>query len=390
MGSNRRTLALTGQTREDRHTPRALHPATIGDLLLCYRIAAGLTQEELAERATLSVRAIGDIERGVKQRPHRETIRLLADALALSDEERDCFLATARQQRTLPPTLAPVLSSPSNLPAQVTPLVGRAEAVREASTMLRREAVRLLTITGTGGVGKTRLAIAVADDICAEMPDGVVFVPLAAVRDPALVPYVVAQALDVRERVGESPDAAIVGAIGQKRLLLVLDNFEHLPTAAAFVGVVLAACPRLAALVTSRAPLHLYGEHEFPLEPLAIPPARQSADLAALARVPAVTLFIQRAGDSPRLPAHTGQCGRRRGHLPPPRRPAPRPRTGSGAYPPARPCRTTRTPRSPVAPAHNRSCGSPPTPANDAGRDRLESRSARCGRTAIVPAVGDL
>ncbi|MHB8647673.1 MAG: ATP-binding protein [Thermomicrobiales bacterium] len=289
--------AISGAERERRapREPRALHPETLGDLLLRHRIAAALTQEELAERATLSIRAIGDIERGVKQRPHRETIRLLADALALSDAERDRFIVAARQQRMPTPALAPVMITPSNLPAQVTPLVGRAEAVRAAGALLRREDVRLLTITGTGGVGKTRLAIAVADALRADYPDGIAFVLLAAVRDPALVPFAVAQALDVRERAGESLEVAIVGTIGRKRLLLVIDNFEHLPSTAPFVGAVLAACPRLAVLATSRVPLHVYGEHEFPLEPLAVPPARQDADLAALARVPAVDLFIQRA-----------------------------------------------------------------------------------------------
>ncbi len=297
LSSVRRTIAATGQAREDRHAPRALHTEIVSDLLRRYRIAAGLTLEELAERASLSVRAIGDIKRGVKQRPHRETIRLLADALDLSDEERDRFLAVSRQERALTPALASVMSAPSNLPAQVTPLVGRADAVRAASALIRRDSVRLLTITGTGGVGKTRLAIAIADEMRTDMPDGVVFTPLVAVRDPALVPYAVTQALDVRERAGESLEAAIVGTIGQKRLLLVLDNFEHLPAAAPFVGAVLAACPRLAVLATSRNPLHVYGEHAFPLEPLALPPVRQSADIAALARIPAVDLFIQRADD---------------------------------------------------------------------------------------------
>lgn len=295
MSGTSQAINAAERERRAHREPRALHPETVGDLLRRYRIAAGLTQEELAERAALSVRAVGDIERGAKQRPHRETLRLLADALDLADDERDRFFALARSQRSAVAALAPVLSAPSNLPAQVTPLVGRADVVRAAATMIRSASVRLLTITGTGGVGKTRLAIAVADELRAEMPDGVLFVPLAAVRDPALVPYAVAQALDVRERAEESLDAAIFGTIGQKRLLLVLDNFEHLPAAAPFVGAALAACPRLVVLATSRVPLRVYGEHEFPLEPLAVPLARESPDIAALARVPAVDLFIQRA-----------------------------------------------------------------------------------------------
>ncbi|MCA1723185.1 MAG: tetratricopeptide repeat protein [Thermomicrobia bacterium] len=295
MSSTSQAISTAEREKRARHEPRALHPETVGDLLLRYRMAAELTQEELAEQAALSVRAIGDIERGAKRRPHRETIRLLAAALGLSDAEHDEFLAASRQRPAPAPTLAAMMTVPSNLPAQVTPLVGRAEAMKAACALFRRNDVRLLTIIGPGGVGKTRLAIAVADALRADVPDGVVFVPFATVRDAAFVPSALAQALEVRERAGVSLEAAIIATIGQKRLLLVLDNFEHLLNAAPIVGAVLAACPRLAALVTSRAPLHIYGEHEFPLEPLAVPPARRSADIAALARVPAVDLFIQRA-----------------------------------------------------------------------------------------------
>jgi predicted ATPase/transcriptional regulator with XRE-family HTH domain/Tfp pilus assembly protein PilF len=294
VGGTSRATDTDEREQHARCEPRALHPETVGDLLRRYRITVGLTQEKLAERATLSVRAIGDIERGVKRRPHRETIRLLADALALSDTERDDFLAASRQCPPPAPALAAMFAVPSNLPAQVTPLIGRAEAMRAACALLRREDVRLLTVTGTGGVGKTRLAIAVADALRADAPDGVVFVPLAAVRDPALVPYAVVQALDARGRVGESLEAVIFDAIGRKRLLLVLDNCEHLPTVAPLVAAALTACPRLVVLATSRAPLHIYGEHEFPLEPLAVPPARHNTDIATLARIPAVVLFVQR------------------------------------------------------------------------------------------------
>lgn len=137
MSGRSQPVIADDEGQKARREPRALWPETVGDLLRRYRVAAGLTQEELAERATLSVRAIGDIERGVKQRPHRETIRLLADALDLSDEERDRFLATARQQRAPVPALASVASAPSNLPAQVTPLVGRGEDVRAVRAAAR-------------------------------------------------------------------------------------------------------------------------------------------------------------------------------------------------------------------------------------------------------------
>ncbi|MGI8689439.1 MAG: ATP-binding protein [Thermomicrobiales bacterium] len=290
-----RRLISTVAWRREREQESSPPLATFGDLLRRLRIAAGLTQEELAARATLSARAISEIECGRKQRPQRETIRLLADVLGLSDDARVLFEATARR----PPAAAsqPVLAAhvPHNLPAPVTPVVGREDDLAAVAALLCRVDVRLVTITGLGGIGKTRLGLEIAAHLLAGFPDGVFFVPLAAARDPAFVIAAIARTLGVKEGPGQEMRESLVAALRGKRRLLVLDNFEHLLPAADGVADLLAACPRLKVLVTSRAPLHLHGEHEWSVDPLPLPAARDAADARAIARSPAVELFRQRA-----------------------------------------------------------------------------------------------
>src|SRR5271165_1628310 len=175
-----------------------------GDVLARYRKAAGLTQEELAERARLSRNAISALERGSRQSPRRDTVVLLAAALELADEERSQLLVAARRHRqfadvTPPP---PPQLLPSNLPHPPTPLIGREQEVSQATALLAREEVRLLTLTGVGGVGKTRLAIEVASLIRPAFSSGVFFVSLAAVTEAELVTDAVAAVLGVREQAG--------------------------------------------------------------------------------------------------------------------------------------------------------------------------------------------
>lgn len=292
--ADRRLISTVAWQRE-REQASSTPPPAFGDLLRRLRIAVGLTQEELAARATLSARAISEIECGRKQRPQRETVRLLADALSLSDEARALFEATARPHPAAVPQ--PVLAAPipHNVPASVTPVVGREDDLAAVAALLCRADVRLVTITGLGGIGKTRLGLEIAANILASFPDGVPFVPLAVVRDPAFVIAAIARTLSVKEAPGQEVRESLVVALRGKRQLLVLDNFEHLLPAAAAVADLLAVCPWLKVLVTSRAPLHLHGEHEWSVDPLPLPAARDAADVRAIARSPAVELFRQRA-----------------------------------------------------------------------------------------------
>src|SRR5919198_3449027 len=191
--------------------------------------------------------------------------------------------------------LSTLEARPTNLPIQPTPLIGREEEVTEVTTRLREESIRLLTLTGAGGTGKTRLALQVAAEVVADFKDGVFFIDLAAIVDPDLLLATVAHTLSVRERRGESLAETLTDYLRTKRVLLVLDNFEQLASAAPAVSRLLAESPRVKALVTSRAPLCLAGEHEFSVPPLTIPNLRKADPLSLLAESEAVQLFVARA-----------------------------------------------------------------------------------------------
>ncbi|HEX6606869.1 MAG TPA: tetratricopeptide repeat protein, partial [Chloroflexia bacterium] len=182
-----------------------------------------------------------------------------------------------------------------NLPVQPTPLIGRETELAAVAQLLRRPAVRLVTLTGAGGTGKTRLALQAAADRLEDLPDGAWFVNLAPLSDPALVPSAIATALDVREAPGRSLLQAVQDYLRDKRLLLVLDNFEQILVAASVVAELLAGVAGLQVLVTSRAPLHLRGEHEFPVPPLALPPGAAAPTVEGLGQYAAVRLFIASA-----------------------------------------------------------------------------------------------
>ncbi len=189
------------------------------------------------------------------------------------------------------------VSRPNNLPLQRTGFVGREQEAIALRQLLARVDVRLVTLTGPGGIGKTRLALQVAGEIAAQFPSGVCFVPLSAVGEYGLIASAIAQALGVRETQNQSPQESVEEYLNGLRepMLLLLDNFEHLVSAAPLVAQLLTLAPKLKVVVTSQAPLHVYGEHEFPVPPLALPDPKSVAAVEVLSRFPAVALFVSRA-----------------------------------------------------------------------------------------------
>ncbi len=186
---------------------------------------------------------------------------------------------------------------PNNLPVQRTALIGREQEAAGLRQLLSRVDVQLVTLTGPGGIGKTRLALHVASEIAEQFPGGVCFVALSAIGDRGLIASTIAQAVGVRETGNTSPQENLIEYVGglSQPMLLLLDNFEHLVSAAPVIAQLLTAGPKLKVVVTSQAPLHVYGEHEFPVPPLALPDFKSTPPLEALSRLPAVALFVERA-----------------------------------------------------------------------------------------------
>jgi predicted ATPase/class 3 adenylate cyclase len=192
------------------------------------------------------------------------------------------------------PALRTLDSTPNNLPTQLTSFIGRENQVAEARQLLER--TRLLTLTGPGGIGKTRLSLQIAAELVQRFPDGVYFVALSAVRDPELIPSVIAQAIGIPISGNRLPMDVLVEHLRDKKVLLVLDNLEQLlPAGAPVISQLLQAGAGLKALASSRAALHIYGEQEFALEPLRIPDLRSLPTTAALSQFESVKLFIERA-----------------------------------------------------------------------------------------------
>ncbi len=188
------------------------------------------------------------------------------------------------------------LERPStNLLVQATPFIGREHEVAAVTARLRRPEVRLLTLTGVGGTGKTRLALQAAAQLRDAFADGIYVVNLAPLSDPALVAATIAQTLGVTDVAGQRLEETLTVYLRSKQLLLVLDNFEHLVAAAGVVAAALAEAAGLKVLVTSRAVLHLQAEQVYPVPPLALPDLAHLPELAELAQTEAVALFLQRA-----------------------------------------------------------------------------------------------
>jgi predicted ATPase/DNA-binding CsgD family transcriptional regulator len=278
--------------------------------LLRYRVAAGLTQEQLAAQAAISPAAVATLEQGKRRSPRASTVRLLADALTLGDAARAELCAAARPVPTRTVTTdgeadTQTAQSPLQMAAQPTPLVDRADELETILQRLTIDGVRLLTLVGPAGVGKTRLALATVaaissqayDPACDHFPDGVVWVDLTPIRDPRNVLGTIGRAFGFTDTGLPPLGERLVGYLLERALLLVLDNFEQvLPAAAATLANLLGACPHLALLVTSRVPLQLRWEQSLRVAPLPVPDL--SAELPpvdALLTVPSVELFVGRA-----------------------------------------------------------------------------------------------
>jgi predicted ATPase/transcriptional regulator with XRE-family HTH domain len=285
-------------------------PESFAQLLQYYRKAAGLTQEALAEHANLSARAISDLERGVKRRPRRETLQLLITALTLTPADAARLAAAARAvaapaapehpaplPQNLPRPSDPLDERPNNLPILLTTLIGREAECRHARTLLGQPEVRLLTITGPPGVGKTRLALQLAADLLADFSEGAWFIELVALEDAELLAATLAGALGIRQEPGQPLLAQLRDQLRHQQLLLILDNFEQVAEGATLVADLLGIAPNLKVLVTSRVRLQVRGEKELPLAPLALPAGMAPAPMDTLARSPAVALFLERARD---------------------------------------------------------------------------------------------
>lgn len=302
--------------------------ASFGEWIRRRRRALDLTRAALAGQVGCALVTLRKIETD-ERRPSRQVAERLAACLQIPAEQQAAFLEAARGARAVdrlpalsPPQQpvliasapgaravgAPTVESPRpsapgsatpaqtrpthNLPAQLTTLLGREDALEELGGLLERPEVRLVTITGPGGSGKTRLALQASVEQLGRFPDGAWFVDLAAIQQPDLILPALARSLGLAETTELPLREHLIADLQRKRLLLLLDNFEHIIDGAVELSALLAGAPYIKALVTSRAPLNLRGEHCYALAPLALPP---QATPELLMAYPATALFIERA-----------------------------------------------------------------------------------------------
>jgi predicted ATPase/DNA-binding CsgD family transcriptional regulator len=274
----------------EKPTQTWIEPLNQREIEILNLISEGLSNREISQRLNLS----------------SETVKWYNKQMfkKLGVNSRTQAMKIASQQGLLAPqNIAPLVEETivrNNLPAQLTSFVGRQEEVQEIKGLLKVS--RLVVLTGAGGTGKTRLALQVAAELTPAFRDGVWLVDLATIIDPTLVANAIAEVLKANP-IGEvSPFEVLKRFLRRKHLLLLLDNFEHLPEATPLVGELLAAAPQLTILATSRERLHVYGEQEYPVYPLRLPDTPRQAPIETLLSYEAINLFVQRARSAqPRL-----------------------------------------------------------------------------------------
>jgi predicted ATPase/DNA-binding XRE family transcriptional regulator len=275
--------------------------SAFGALLRGYRLAAGLSQQTLAERARMSTQGVGALERGDRRTPQRETLALLAGALGLSDDQRRAFedaakrAAVVRRSSSLSVGLWPDTTIAS-LPFALTSFVGREAELAEITALVREH--RMVTLTGAGGVGKTQTALHVATALSDAGDDGVCFIALAPVGDPSLVVSTIASTLGVQEAPTRQLLETLIAYLKNRALLLILDNCEHVIAQASILAeILLGNCPRVRILSTSREPLKAAGEYSYRLPSLSSPSPGAARNIRATDAVAfgAIALFADRA-----------------------------------------------------------------------------------------------
>lgn len=292
-------------------------PVPFGLWLRQLRRARDLTQEALGQQAGCGADTVKKIEAG-QRRPSRQLVARLATALRLSDLEGAAFIAAARRP---PPTAQPTAVAEvrlprGSLPVSPTPLVGRVWELANLQQLLTDETARLITLVGPGGTGKTRLALAAAARCAPSFADGALFVSLASASSADEVVSVIARTTGLREMGSALLAEQLHAYLAERALLLVLDNFEHLLPAAPQIAEILAVAPHVVVLATSRAPLRLAGEQEFPVPPLAVPTREPLPPLEQLEQFAAIALFVARVRalqpdfmlDAERAPLVTAIC----------------------------------------------------------------------------------
>ena len=276
-------------------------PGTFGRLLQLYRTKAGLSQEQLAERAGLSTNAISSLERGSRLAPHSATLDRLCAALSLDDRERAELEEVAKVARARR-MQAQVQKHPDlpdeailhNLPPELTSFVDREKEVLEIREFLQSR--RLITVAGAGGAGKTRCAIKVARDVLGGFSDGVWFADFSSVSDPGLVPAVIGRVFNLKEEPTLPVLDTLLAYLKRKHLLLVLDNCEHvINEAGSIAAALLADCPNVHILATSRESLNVAGELPYRMPSLPVPEESELLSPQAMLRYGAVQLFSERA-----------------------------------------------------------------------------------------------